>query len=282
MVSLALLSIASIAGAAARSDLAARLLVAPPAFGAFVAATGQALFLFMGFELVTSQAEAGATPRAIGRSMVACVALVAAFYALVSAGFSCLAQPPSAPADRFVPQLALASDSTTALAAVVVLSILASFTSFNGALLAFSRFLAALASQGLVPRRLGRLDPGSLAPRDALGVLLAVAIGATLAVSLDGAMDAAILAAACAAALLYAAAAYVRERAPFAETARPWALRLLGNALVVGFATLGVGVITDAGPSRFPTIVALALAGAASFALARRARPPTRRLAHVR
>jgi amino acid transporter len=96
--------------------------------------------------------------------------VLTAFYALLSAGFSCLAHAPIDAASRLVPQLAIAEQtgSKLALGLMVGLCLLASFTSFNGALLALARFAYALASQGALPRVFARLDPKTRVPRDVL------------------------------------------------------------------------------------------------------------------
>ena len=68
-------------------DLGARLFPAGPSFPGFIAAVGQALFLFMGFELLTSQAE-NAPPAAIAKSLTGTVAVLTAFYALLALFFA--------------------------------------------------------------------------------------------------------------------------------------------------------------------------------------------------
>ncbi|MBS1153700.1 MAG: hypothetical protein H6Q89_5398 [Myxococcaceae bacterium] len=262
------LALFSIFQAGARGELAARLLTAAPSPGTFVAAIGTGVFLFMGFELVTSQAE-HATPKAISRGLGGTVAVLALFYGLLSAGFSCLAHAPIDPASRLVPQLAIAEQtgSPAALWVMVALCLLASFTSFNGALLALSRFAYALASQGALPRAFARLDPKTLVPREVLALLLALAIGFTAIVMVGGALEPAILAAAVAASLLYAAAAWVREGTGFAEAGR---VALPGRALAVGLVGIGIGVIVDAGPARLGTVLLLVLAFGLAVVLASR------------
>jgi amino acid transporter len=265
---LAALAAFSIFEAGERGELAARMLTAAPPIGAFITAIGTAIFLFMGFELVTSQAE-HAAPRAISRGLTGSVVVLTAFYALVSAGFSCLVHAPIDSASRLVPQLAIAEQtgSPLALGIMVALCLLASFTSFNGALLALSRFAYALASQGALPRTFARLDPKTLVPRQVLALLLALAIGFTAIVLVGGVLEPAILAAAVAASLLYAAAAWVRERPAFAEAGRS---PILGRALAIGLVAVGVGVIVDAGQARLGTLVLLGVAFVVAAAIAAR------------
>ena len=266
VVGLGGLAVFSIFQAGQRGELAARMLTSAPSVPAFVAAIGTGIFLFMGFELVTSQAE-HATSKAISRGLSGSVVVLTVFYALLSAGFSCLAQAPTDAASRLVPQLAIAEQtgSPIALWIMVVLCLLASFTSFNGALLALARFAYALASQGALPRAFARLDPKTLVPREVLALLLALAIGFTVIVTVGGALEPAILAAAAAASVLYAAAAWVRERGAFAQKGRS---PVLGRALAVGLVAVGVGVIVDAGQARIGALVLLGVAFAAAAVIA--------------
>ncbi len=270
-------SLLALRGAWERGELAERLLPAPPDAGRFLAGVGQALFLFMGFELITSQAEIVSRPRALPRALIGCVGVLAAFYAVVSLGFSCLAIAPDGDSE-WAPQLAVAEQAggLPALALVGVLSLLASFTSFNGALLTLSRLTAALAAQGTLPRALGRVEPRSLAPRGALLLLLVLAVGATALVGLGGALRPSILAAAISAAVVYAALVWVRERPPFVEPDRGRAARLASVVLAGIFVALACGVVADAGAALAGT---LALVGSAlGFALLAAFRP-RRRLA---
>lgn len=271
VVGLAGLSLVSIAHAGAEGALAARMLPHVPSVGAFVGAIGTAIFLFMGFELVTAQAE-HAAPRAIARGLSGTVIALAAFYALVSAGFSCLA-PTSL--DALVPQLAIAEQtgSPVAVGAMVLVCLLASFTSFNGALLGLARFAYALAAQGVLPKAFAKLDPKTRAPKRVLNGLLALTVLFTAVVIVGHALAGAILAAAVAASVFYAAAAWVREAAPFAEAGRSaWGGRGLAALLVA----LGAGVIAGAGVDRGPTVALLGLAVAAAVFVAARVVPAGR------
>jgi amino acid transporter len=129
---------------------------------------------------------------------------------------------------------------------VVIAGVLASYTSFNGALLALSRLVAAMATQGVLPRALGRIHPRRLVPRRALALLFVLAVAATLAFSSRRAAEAVISLAAATAALVYAASVLARERAPFAEPGRgPWRRRAaVAGAVLLG--AFGAGAVADA------------------------------------
>lgn len=278
MLGLAALAFVLVREAAIKGQLSARLVTPAPSVVAFVAAVGQALFLFMGFELVTFQA-AGGQPRRVRFVLLTSVLLLAGFYALVSLGISCLPVRP-APLDLsqnlLAPQLLLAQrGGPLVVIAVVVLSLLASYTSFNGALLTLSRFAYALASQGLLPSGLARIDARTQVPRRALDGLLIFSLTATALLMWTRALLPAIVAAASGAALLYAGTCFARERGPFGAGTRRPLRRFGGYGLGLLLIGLGIGALIDApeGGSRATAVTLVALAYLGSVLLLRRSRP---------
>ncbi len=255
LVSLSVLALVSVGAAAASGQLGARLLLPAPSLGRFVAAVGQALFLFMGFELITCQADL-ATPVSLRRSLAGSVVVLSVFYATLALGLACLKSLPGS----FLPQLEMAESAGGRLAAlgVALLSLLASYTSFNGGLLSLSRLTAALSAQGSLPRGLGRVDGRTLMPQRALWALLFFCGVATGLVRFLGLLRPAILAAAAAAALAYAAVAWSRERTPFREAGRGLLRRLLGRGLSGLLFLVALGVIVDASAApQFGTLLLL-------------------------
>jgi APA family basic amino acid/polyamine antiporter len=249
VASLVTLSVLALAEAAAHGQLGLRLLSPLPSPLRFLSAIGQALFLFMGFELVTCQADI-ASPAALGRALRGSVCVLAGFYATLALGLSCLHLSPSAIPSHggaLLPQLALAEGVGGHAAALMValLSLLASYSSVNGGLLSLSRLTAALAAQGSLPRRLAAVDGRTLMPRAALLALFFVCITATAIVQGAALLLPAILAGAAAAALAYAAVAWSRERTPFREAGRGGLRRLGGRGLAVLLFSLALGVIAD-------------------------------------
>jgi amino acid transporter len=222
---------------------------------------GQAFFLFMGFELLTSHAEV-ASKSAIGRALIGSVLVLTLFYAIISLGFTCLEQLPT-PTDRsfFIPQIAIAEQAggTKMIILVTFISILASFTTFNGALLALSRFIYALAAQGILPRPLAQLEPRTLTARNALLALLGSSILFTLLLHLLAWYEATILAAAIAATLVYATATWTRECSPFRETGRSIGWRILNGMFATILTLIALNVILYAGQARSNTLTLLAL-----------------------
>jgi ethanolamine permease len=250
----ALLAAAAVVHVAGDPGFAARLLPAAPSALAFVGGVGQALFLFMGFELVTSQTELVRAPGAIAVALRRSVVVLAIFYGVAALGMTALA-PTTATA---TPQLLLvpAAAGTIGAAGIGLLCLLASFTSWNGALLTLSRLVYALASQGMLPKPLARMDGRRLVPPNALLALLALAVLLTLV--LDGQVLVALVLglAAASAALVWAAALAVRERAPFAEPGRPAHRRWLALALAALFIAFGAGAVIESFPQPSKGVIA--------------------------
>ena len=248
MAGLALLSIIAVGQAARAGVLGSQLVTTAPTPLRFFAGVGQALFLFMGFELITFQPASVGAPQ-LARTLRRSVVVLALFYAVVALGFCCLREPPRSSGGFFVPQLAMARQAggTAAAWLVVGLSLLASYTSFNGALLALSRFTQALASQGMLPARLTQLDPRTLVPGRALDSLLVLCLVVTAVVASARLLQPSILAAAVAVAFVYAGVAVARERPPFREPDRRRGQSIAGLLLAGTLVILGVGVVVDAG-----------------------------------
>jgi len=245
---------------AAHGQLTLRLSSPTPSIAHFIAAVGQALFLFMGFELITGQVESGNSAQAVGCALRWSVAVLTGVYVLLALGFACLA-PSTLTIDRwFLPQLAIAQQvgGSVATLTIILLSFLASFTSLNGALLALSRFTCALASQGVLPRHFAQIEPRTLVPVHALTVLLVIVLFATALVLFGQALRPAILAAAVSAALVYASAVWVYDRPPFAIPQRSTTRQFFYRALASGFVILGVGVLVDARSTLLQTLMLLA------------------------
>jgi amino acid transporter len=269
---LATFALLALLDTAAHGQIALRLFSPPPSPAHFVAAVGQALFLFMGFELITGQVESGTSAQTIGSALRWSVAVLTGVYALVALGFACLAPSFITTEQWFLPQLAIAQHvgGPMATSVIILLSFLASFTSLNGALLALSRFTCALASQGVLPRHFAQIKPRTLVPTHALAALLIVALLATALVLFAHALHAAIFAAAVSAALIYASAVWVCERPPFTIAYRPATQRYPRYVLAGSFVILGFGVLLDAGPALPQTLALLAVASGAAAVTAYR------------
>jgi amino acid transporter len=251
---LVLAGLAAVAVAAAiRDGRLPEIAMAPaPSARAFLAGVGQAFFLFMGFELVTAHVEVVRSPRPIALALRRSVLVLTLFYALVASGYSAMPAGPAASdaGSWLTPQLGMgeALGGPAALLVVTVACVLASFTSFNGALLALSRLVHAFAVQGALPAGLRRMDPKRLVPGPALAVLLAASLAASLLVLAGGlAVTRLVLGTAAAAAtIVYASALWARERPPFREAHRSVLAGRLAAGLASALLLLGSAALVDA------------------------------------
>ena len=236
-----------VVASAQQGDLMINLLPQTPSAVAFATAVGQALFLFLGFELLTSHVEV-AKPGAVSRALPLSVGVLFIFYAVVSLGFSMLPELETTQTGAInIPQVAIAEEAggATMVLVVALVCILASFTSFNGALLALSRFVYALAAQGMLPKRLAKLDH-KLTAKPALTALLIAALVLMVTVYQFGLYKASILAAAVTAAFVYCVSVIARQRGPFGEDSnilKTW----LGVLIALALFALGLGVIFSGG-----------------------------------
>lgn len=271
-ICLVTLSMLAVVSAAIDGNLDSKLLTSSPSIAAMGAAVGQAVFLFMGFELVTSHAEVASSAN-VSRALRLSVLTLTVFYGVVSLGMSCLEELPALTGDNLVvPQLALADNANhpAVMPITVVVCLMASFSSFNGALLGIALFTRALARQGALPKRLSKVDPKTMTATTALNAILCASVMFTIAVHLLSIYQAAILTAAVVAAFVYGAACWTREQKPFREPNRPGWMRIVGALFALVFIGLGSGVIIDAGDARWPVLALLATAiGAATVAMFR-------------
>ena len=237
-----------------------RLLPMAPDPLTFLAAVGQALFLFMGFELITAHAEV-AQSRAVRPALRSSVVVLILFYAALALGFSSMSAPPHNFDTFLVPQLAVASQVTvpSVVLGIALVCILASFTSYNGALLGLSRFTYSLAKQRLPHHRLATLDPRTLTARPALTALLVTTMALAAIVYAVDLYLPSIFAAAITAALVYATMAFLRERKPFLDHGRGWLSRTTGAMIALVLIGLAVGVLMDADGIRKSVVLVLAV-----------------------
>jgi amino acid transporter len=240
-----------------------------PPMLSFIAAVGQALFLFMGFELLTSHVEV-AESGMIAWALKASVLMLVIFYSLVSMGISNL-NPTSFGNEKIaIPQLAIADHvgGGWITVSMTIICLLASFSSFNGVLLGMSKLLYALATMGVIPRRLARLDPKTLSATAALNLLLAIAVGFTLIVYTTDLYKPVIFAAAVAASCLYSATVLVWECSGYRNPNRRANPVALGLAFLL--AVLGLGVILDADEAKAYTLLLLSITYGSAFIAAGR------------
>ena len=268
------ISVVTLLVAYQQGDLLIRLYPTVPTLTNFIAGIGQSLFLFMGFELLTSHVEV-ADQQAVNSALSGSVGVLTLFYAIAALGFACLPALPQTHSGFVLPQLLLAEQTgrLEVILLIIITGLLASFSSFNGALLALSRFTYALASQGLLPRQLAKLESRTLTARPALQLLLGLTVSFTIIIYLLAWYQAVILAAAVAAALVYAAVLWARERLPFREKERTYFQQFVSMVIAFGLVGLGVGVMVTAADVWQSILLLLAIAYGTTMLLLMKRQP---------
>ncbi|MEQ8966235.1 MAG: APC family permease [Azospirillaceae bacterium] len=255
---------------------------APPAeFGAVDPGTiglifGMSVFLFVGFEWVTPLGRSRAAYRGrIARAMRIAILVLAANYLLFVLAFSGL---PVAADDSgaVLPQIA-ALDPIYGRAVgpvVIALAALATWTSFNVALMGGSMLLYMVAREGTLPRPLTRISAETGAPLGAIATIAGLSAAMALVVSFRD--DAIVLAriasiVACGAYAALMAAVLVLRRRGYDN--RHVVASRVPSAVVaaVGVAFALLGVASLASDFSMPAAVLLALILVCAFLLARRA-----------
>ena len=234
-------------------------LTAPPPLASFANAVGQAVFLFMGFELVCAQIETSDAQK-ISWALHGTVLLLAIVYGFVVLAGSAVT-PPGPVADGiriFLPAMASSSPGDMLPAIMIALCLLASITSLNGAFMGLSRLIAVMAGQRVLPQVLAAIHAPTLVPRRAVTLLLFACLLCVLIIDSFRLYQAVLFAAAVSAVTLYAIALLISGKAPFVTPGMPrrrrsTALRML---LVVVLLAIAAGVLIDSGP-QFPAVASL-------------------------
>jgi amino acid transporter len=261
-----------------------RLLVPPPSPAAFASAVGQAIFLFMGFELLCTQIESSDVPTVSWalRRTVLVLAILYGFVLLAVSGHA-VSMSSGPGIAGLLPEFTGASGDAASLVMLVV-CLLASMTSLNGAFMGVSRLIATMARQRVLPPALGIIHVPALVPRRALTVLLALCAVAAVAIDCFGSHRVVIHAASISAATLYALALLVRGRPPFALTNAPRAAgaAFMEKALAGVLLAIAAGVLVEAGDSIWAVSTLLAMTLGAGLLAALRLRRGSRRAFRIR
>ncbi|WP_034260955.1 APC family permease [Actinospica robiniae] len=225
------------------------------------------IFVYTGFEWVTTNAEEVTEPRIIPRAMLVAVLVLAVSQSVFAVAMG--ATLDGASLGTAYPQLLVAQQALghAGMLVMLVVTALTAVNTFNGGFVTLSRFMYAVAREGKLPRPLTRLNARAVpvVPVWLLGgacLVLAAVVAATgsfaALVSLAAALEMGI----------YAAAGYcvwrLRRREP--EAARPYRLRggvPLAAVLTVVFALLALLASVSVGPeiSAVPLALLLGCAG---------------------
>jgi len=129
-------------------------------------AAGVGVFLFVGFEWVTPLAEETTDYRLIGKGMFIAIGLLSITYALFTVGMWIGLTPEQRLSGTPIPHILFGQNlfGKVGIGLFMILSILASVTSFNSGLLNTSRFAYAMSRDNVLPAVFSRLHPDYATP----------------------------------------------------------------------------------------------------------------------
>ena len=219
------------------------------------------IFLFMGWEWVMPLAEEVHDVRVIARGMVLTVGLLLFTYLLLNMGSGPAGPKPTAVAST-TPHVLLAEAlaGRAGVAAMLVVTLIATVTTFNAGVLTASRFLYAMARDHALPAVVSRLHPRHATPWVATLVLSGIALVIGLTVLWTDQFQVLIILGAAVECLVYAVmgGAVLRLRRLEPDLPRPFRMpggTWVGWTVVVLFSALTVTVfLPDAaqpGPARW-------------------------------
>jgi amino acid transporter len=241
--------------------------------GNWLQAVALGVFIYVGFEWVTPLAEEFTDAKVIPPGMFIALGLVAVAFGLFTLAIQVMI-PPAVLRHTFVPQLLVGSRALGPLGFwwMGVVTLTTVMTTFNGGLVAASRFVYAAARERLLPPALARLNE-RLVPQNALLALFGTALALALVVYVTGHYLLLVNTGAAVESFMYALVGWMvlslRRREP--DKARPFRVpsTLVPWASIVIFAALGVGSAVTAsgipGPVPWPLVFLLVLIVAALF-----------------
>ncbi len=169
-------------------DMAAA--VAGPKFSAnsVLSAAGVGVFLYVGFEWVTPLAEETTDYRLIGRGMLFAIGLLAVTYSLFTVAMYAGLTREQLAGGTPIPHILFGRNLFGGAGVIlfVLMSVLASVTSFNSGLLNTSRFAYAMGRDNVLPRMFTSLHPDHASPQVAILALALFAVAVSVVTFLPG------------------------------------------------------------------------------------------------
>ena len=141
-------------------------------------ASGLGVVLYMGYEWVTPLAEETEDYRMVGKGMMLAIGLLSITYALFVVAMYTGLTDEQLKSGTTIPHILFGKNlfGNTGRALFIVMSLLASLTSFNAGMLNFSRFAYAMGRVSILPRALSRLHPDYATPWVAILALMGFAV----------------------------------------------------------------------------------------------------------
>jgi amino acid transporter len=225
--------------------------------GNVIQAAGVGVFLFVGYEWVAPLAEETMDYKLIGKGMLWAIGLLTVTYALfvvgMYVGLTAEQLKEQLSTDTPIPHILFGRNLFGPVGALffVLMSILASVTSFNSGLLNTSRFSYAMARDNVLPRVFSNLHPAHASPWVSILFLALLAAAVSLLTLLTGQYFFLIVMAAALECFIYivAAVCVIRLRRKFPEKERSFKVPL-GDTIpvvtIVVFTGLMIGMFSNA------------------------------------
>jgi amino acid transporter len=241
-------------------------------------AAGVGVFLYVGYEWVSPLAEETTDYRMIGKGMMIAIGLLSIVYSLFVVAMYAGLTKEQLMTGTPIPHIIYGRNlfGSTGVFLFVIMSILASLTSFNAGLLNTSRFIYAMARDNVLPRVFSKLHPDYATPWVAILALMIFAIVLSILIFLSGKYLFIIVMAAALECIIYVVMALcvIRLRKKYPDMERSFKVPF-GNVIpiitIVVFAGLALGIFADvsrdySGRILFPNyLVALVMAAFAVF-----------------
>lgn len=217
-----------------------------------IMAAAVGVFLYVAFEWVTPLAEETTDYRMVGKGMMLAIGLLAITYSLFVVAMYIGLTEEQLKSGTPIPHIVFARNifGTAGGVFFVIMSILASVTSFNSGLLNNSRYAYAMARDNVFPRFFSRLHPVYATPWAAILGLMIFAVVISSLILITGEYLFIIVMAAAVECFIYVVMAFcvlrLRKKKPDAERAYrvPFG-KLIPIIVIVVFAGLMIGVLTD-------------------------------------
>jgi amino acid transporter len=243
-------------------------------FGNVMQAAAVGVFLFVGFEWVTPLAEETTDYRLIGKGMLIAIGLLSVTYSLFVVAMWTGLTPAQRASGTPIPHILFGRNllGTSGALLFVLMSILASATSFNSGLLNTSRFSYAMARDNVLPRSFAKLHPDHATPWFSILALTVLALAISFFILATGKYLFIIVMAAALECFIYVVMAIcvIRLRAKKPGNPRDFKIPLgpvIPIAVMIVFTALLLGIFTDSSKDSTGTVlfqnywVAVAMAG---------------------
>lgn len=221
-------------------------------FANVMKAAGVGVFLYVGYEWVSPLAEETTDYRLIGKGMMIAIGLLSIVYSLFVVAMYVGLTKEQLLSGTPIPHILFGRNlfGSTGVFLFVVMSILASVTSFNAGLLNTSRFVYAMARDNVLPRVFSKLHPDYATPWVAILALMGFAIVLSLLILISGKYLFIIVMAAALECIIYVVMALcvLRLRKKYPDAERSYKIpfgSLIPLVTIVVFTGLAVGIFSD-------------------------------------